>query len=168
MLSDEWASTDWCRRIPLAMIDRVVANRLGQTRVPGNAKPAVLNRQIAMYIAKQIGSWSTTRIGRFYNGRDHSTVCYALKRVSALRKVDAELDGLIASLVSEIKSTVAKETGRTVSPTRTFDVAKEPLFSDAFLDALVDRLALRILERAKGIDPSSDPNPNDQVANGRG
>jgi hypothetical protein len=164
MVSDEWASTDWCRRIPLATIDRVVAARLGQTRVQGNAKPAVLNRQIAMYIAKHIGGWSTTRIGRFYNGRDHSTVCYALKRVCALREDDPEVDGLIASLVSEIKSTAAKETGRTGTSIRKFDWAKEPLFSDAFLDALADRLALRILDRAKGINPG-DPSPkSDQVA----
>ena len=100
-LSEERASNSWCRRIPLDTIDRVVVARLGQTRVSGNAKPAVLNRQIAMYIAKHFGGWSTTRIGRFYNGRDHSTVCYALKRVCALRKDDAELDRLITSLVSE-------------------------------------------------------------------
>jgi hypothetical protein len=168
MLSDQRASNGWCWRIPLDTIDRVVVARLGQTRVSGNAKPAVLNRQIAMYIAKHFGGWSTTRIGRFYNGRDHSTVCYALKRVCALRKDDAELDRLITSLVSEIKNTVARETGRTGSPTWTVDGAKELLFSDAFLDALADRLALRILERANEIDPSSDPSPNDQVANRRG
>jgi hypothetical protein len=78
------------------------------------------------------------------------------------------LDRLITSLVSEIKNTVATDTGRTGSPTWTVDGAKELLFSDAFLDALADRLALRILERANGIDSSSDPAPNDQVANGRG
>jgi hypothetical protein len=69
-----------------------------------------------------------------------------------------EVDGLIASLVSEIKSTAAKETGRTGTSIRKFDWAKEPLFSDAFLDALADRLALRILNRAKGINPG-DPIP---------
>ena len=86
----------------------------------------------------------------------------------ALRKDDVEVDRLIACLGSEIENTVARETGRIGSPTWTFDGAKELLFSDAFLDALADRLALRILERANGIDPSSDPAPNDQVANGRG
>jgi hypothetical protein len=159
MLSDEWASTDSLRRIPLATIDRVVATRLGQTRVQGNAKPAVFNRQIAMYIAKLIGGWSTTSIGRFYNGRDHSTVCYALKRVCALREDNPELDGLIVSLVSEIKSTAAKEIGQTGTPTRPFHGAKEPFFSDAFLDALADRLALRIFDRAKGISPGGDRGP---------
>jgi hypothetical protein len=31
--------------------------------------------------AKHVGEWSTTRIGRFYNGRDHSNVCHAVKRI---------------------------------------------------------------------------------------
>jgi hypothetical protein len=32
--------------------------------------------------------WSTTVIGRFYNGRDHSTVCYGIQRIEALREND--------------------------------------------------------------------------------
>src|SRR5260370_8345041 len=85
MFAHEGTEAQLCRRIPLAIIDKVVSARLGQTRAQGNAQPAVFNRQIAMYLAKHVGGWSTTRIGRFYNGRDHSTVCHALKRVSALR-----------------------------------------------------------------------------------
>jgi chromosomal replication initiator protein len=91
-------------RVSLAKIDGVVSARLGTTRVAGNAQPAVFNRQIAMYLAKQVGGWSTTAIGRFYNGRDHSTVCYALKRVEALRENDPDVDGLLAALVNEIGS----------------------------------------------------------------
>jgi hypothetical protein len=34
-----------------------------------------------------------TRIGRFYNGRDNSTVCYAIKRIQALRESNAEVGG---------------------------------------------------------------------------
>ncbi len=79
-----------------------------------------------------------------------------MKRMCALRKEDAELDRLIASLVSEIKITATKETGGRGTQTPTFDGAKEQLFSDAFLDALADRLAIRILDRAKGIDRSGN------------
>lgn len=61
-------------RVALAKIDGVVSARLGTTRVAGNAQPAVFNRQIAMYLAKHVGGWSTTAISRFYNGRDHSTL----------------------------------------------------------------------------------------------
>jgi chromosomal replication initiation ATPase DnaA len=62
------------RRVPLLEIDAIVAARLGPGRVAGNAQPAAFSRHIAMYMASQVG-WSTTQIGKFYNGRDHSTVC---------------------------------------------------------------------------------------------
>jgi chromosomal replication initiation ATPase DnaA len=61
-------------------IDAVVSAKLGPARVRGNGQPAAFHRQIAMYLAHRVGGWSTTRIGRFYNGRDHSTVCHAIKR----------------------------------------------------------------------------------------
>jgi chromosomal replication initiation ATPase DnaA len=79
-------------RIALARIDAVVSARLGPSRLRGNAQPAALNRQIAMYLAHRVGGWSTTRIGRFYNGRDHSTVCHAIKRIQALRDANAEVE----------------------------------------------------------------------------
>ena len=58
------------RQISLADIDAVVSARLGPARVRGHAQPAAFNRQIAMYLAHQVGGWSTTRIGKFYNGWD--------------------------------------------------------------------------------------------------
>ena len=91
-------------RIALAIIDGTVAARLGTTRVTGNAQPAAFNRQVAMYLAKHVGGWSTTRIGKFYNGRDHSTVCYALKRIEALRQADSDVDVLVANLTEQIRS----------------------------------------------------------------
>jgi hypothetical protein len=141
-----------CRRIPLAILDQVVSARLGQTRVEGNAQPAVFNRQIAMYLAKHVGGWSTTRIGGFYNGRDHSTVCYALKRVAALREDDPEVDCLVSSLAAEIRTSEPKGNGRTDAECQTPADAKDLRFNEAFLDALADRLAIRIFDRAKGID----------------
>jgi chromosomal replication initiation ATPase DnaA len=55
------------------------------TKATGKAQPAVFNRQIAMYLANRIVGWSTTVIGKFYHGRDHSTVCHVIKRVAVLR-----------------------------------------------------------------------------------
>jgi chromosomal replication initiator protein len=90
------------KRIALARIDAVVCARLGRARVPGNAQPAAFHRQVAMYLAHRVGGWSTTRIGRFYNGRDHSTVCHAVKRIQALRDANAEVEGLLSSLIREL------------------------------------------------------------------
>ena len=143
-------------RVSLAKIDEIVSARLGTTRVAGNAQPAVFNRQIAMYLAKHVGGWSTTAIGRFYNGRDHSTVCYALKRVAALRDDDPEVDGLVASLATEIKTAVAEGSGRTGNPTGESGNGKDLRFNDAFLDALADRLANRIFSRDLTRDASEN------------
>ncbi len=86
------------RRIPLAEIDSVVCARLGPTRGLGNSQPACFNRQVAMYLAARVGRWSTKIIGRFYNGRDHSTVCHGIQRIEASRETDPELDALLADL----------------------------------------------------------------------
>lgn len=86
------------KRVSLAAIDAAVSARLGPTRIQGNAQPACFNRQIAMYLARHVGGWSTTIIGRFYNGRDHSTVCYGIQRIEALRENDPEVDALLTEL----------------------------------------------------------------------
>ena len=46
----------------------------------------------------RVGRWSTTAIGRFYNGRDHSTVCYGIQRIESLRESDPDVDALISDL----------------------------------------------------------------------
>jgi hypothetical protein len=133
------------RRIPLVTIDKVVAARLGQTRVQGNAQPAVFNRQVAMYLAKHVGGWSTSRIGRFYNGRDHSTVCHALKKVEMLRSSRPEIDELLADLKSEI---VSEGQGNSAAPRNDIGHpeprAGELILTDEFLDLVVDRLLDRL------------------------
>ena len=90
------------RRISLAEIDAVVSARLGPTRMAGNAQPACFNRQVAMYLARHVGRWSTTVLGRFYNGRDHSTVCYGIQRIEALRESDPDVDALITELKQQL------------------------------------------------------------------
>ena len=110
------------RRVPLSRIDAIVAAHLGETRVPGNAHPAALNRQIAMYLAKQVGGWSYKTIGRFYNGRDHSTVQYAIQRVEALRENNPDLDALLSELKRTI-SDAASESSLRHQPT---DLQRNP------------------------------------------
>ena len=90
------------RRIPLAEIDAVVSARLGPTRGLGNSQPAYFNRQVAMYLAKHVGRWTVAIIGRFYNGRDRSTVCYSIQRIEALRESDPQVDALITDLKRQL------------------------------------------------------------------
>lgn len=92
------------RRVALADIDALVSARLGPTRGLGNSQPACFNRQVAMYLAARVGRWSTTVIGRFYGGRDHSTVCYGIQRVESLSESDPEVDALLADLRQRLSS----------------------------------------------------------------
>jgi chromosomal replication initiation ATPase DnaA len=50
-----------------------------------------------MYLAKHIGKWSTKTIGRYYGGRDHSTVCYGIQRIESLRESEPDVDALTSS-----------------------------------------------------------------------
>jgi hypothetical protein len=56
-----------------------------------------------MYLAKRVGGWSLTKIGKSYNGRHHTTVCHEFQRIEALRDVNPVVDGLLAVLIDQIK-----------------------------------------------------------------
>ena len=84
--------------VSLSRIDAIVAAHLGETRVPGNAHPAALKPPDRDVSGQTIGGWSYETIGRFYNGRDHSTVHYAVQRVEALRENSPDLDSLLCEL----------------------------------------------------------------------
>ncbi|HEX4170376.1 MAG TPA: helix-turn-helix domain-containing protein [Bryobacteraceae bacterium] len=89
-------------RLSIAHIDAVVSARLGPTRGLGKSQPACFNRQVAMYLASHIGRWSTTVIGRFYGGRDHSTVVHAIQRIETLCEENSEVDVLISELKAKL------------------------------------------------------------------
>jgi hypothetical protein len=133
-------------RVPLATIDRIVSARLGPTRVKGNAQPAAFNRQVAMYLAKHVGDWSLPRIGKFYNGRHHTTVLWAVKRIGAMRTHDPEVDKLVSALTEEIRSLPRSLSGGDRPRFRTFI---EPLLPCGLDDEFLDALAERIVERLK-------------------
>jgi Bacterial dnaA protein helix-turn-helix len=138
-------------RIALARIDAVVSARLGPARVRGNAQPAAFNRQVAMYLAHRVGGWSTTRIGRFYNGRDHSTVCHAIKRIQALRDSHAEVEGLLSSLIQELTTDQGPEVDPP-STTAKADLcrARDMTWTNEMLDDLAERIASRLRSRNCG------------------
>jgi hypothetical protein len=145
MAAHEMAVVPQRNRISLAQIDAAVTARIGPARVPGNAQPAVFNRQVAMYLAKHMGGWSTTRIGKFYNGRDHSTVCYSIRRIEILRECNPEVDGLLTLLQGDIRNgeraldrqrLMPDEVGRGTS--------QPPIITGEFRDRLIERLMQRL------------------------
>lgn len=135
-------------RVSLSRIDAVIAANLGPARLRGNAQPAALYRQIAMYLANRVCGWSTTRIGKFYNGRDHSTVCHAIRRIDGLRRTDPQLETLIESLARACKETDLPMDARATRKV-TGILANTILagMDGEFLDALADRIAERLVAR---------------------
>ena len=134
------------KRVPLARIDAIVAAHLGETRVPGNAHPAALNRQIAMYLARQVGGWSYKTIGRFYNGRDHSTVHYAVQRVEVLRENSPDLD----TLLCDLKRTISEATSESSTRRQSTELQRDPrkvvalAKNEAMLEAMAERVASKL------------------------
>ncbi|MCU1329882.1 MAG: Chromosomal replication initiator, DnaA C-terminal domain [Bryobacterales bacterium] len=88
--------------ISLHQIEATVSACLGPGRVPGNHQGSAFSRQVAMYLAKHVGRWSTTRIGKFYNRRHHTTVLYSIEKIESLREKDASVDALLEMLCKEI------------------------------------------------------------------
>jgi hypothetical protein len=89
-------------RLSLEQIEATVADHLGNGRVPGNQSAPCLSRQVSMYVAKNVVGWSTTKIGRFYNGRHHTTVLHAIQKIERLRQTDEAVDALIEVITAEL------------------------------------------------------------------
>ena len=95
-------STSWIWQVPLRRIDEIVSIHLGPGRVRGNQPEACFSRQVSMYLAHQVGGWSMTIIGKFYNGRHHTTVLHAIRKIEDYRRRDPSIDALLEVLGSAL------------------------------------------------------------------
>jgi len=59
-------------------------------------------RQIAMYLARKITRHSLEEVGGHFGGRDHSTVLYAVTKISALIERDPETAELLSGLLERL------------------------------------------------------------------
>lgn len=134
------------KRLSLAEIDAVVSAKLGATRTLGNGQPACFNRQVAIYLAARVGRWSTTVIGRFYNGRDHSTVCHSIQRIEELRDSDPDVDALLSEPKARLlkHSELPQSTGSIGFSGRRYQLNEEDL--ERLANEVADRLADPIRE----------------------
>ncbi len=123
-------------RVSLEQIEATVADHLGNGRVPGNQSAACLSRQVSMYLAKNVVGWSTTKIGRFYNGRHHTTVLHAIQKIERLRRTDESVDALIEVLTA------------VVSPSMEGRLSER--FEPGWSTALIEAVAARVMDRIAG------------------
>ena len=119
----------------LARIERVVSAHLGPGRVPGNAQGPCFSRQVSMYLAKRVGRWSLSQIGRFYNGRHHTTVLHAIEKIEQLRKEYEAVDALVDVLTAALSPESTWETPMPSAP------PSRSLLIEAIASRVIDRLA---------------------------
>ena len=60
-------------------------------------------RQIAMYIVREITQMPLSDIGKEFNGRDHSTVVYAVQKVENMMKKDSHQKEIIEDIIKNIR-----------------------------------------------------------------
>src|SRR5215471_13714708 len=129
-------------RVSLARIEQVVAAHLGTGRVPGNAAGPCFSRQMSMYLAKYVGHWSLSQIGKFYNGRHHTRVLHAIEKIENLRKTDESVDALVDVLTAALSSESTCEAPKPAGP------PSRSLLIEAIASRVIDRLAELRLDKS--------------------
>ena len=66
------------------------------------SKHVVLPRQVSMYLARQLTPLSLQQIGRFFGGRDHTTVMHACRKIEDALQTDLELSGTLRQMSAEL------------------------------------------------------------------
>jgi chromosomal replication initiator protein len=61
-------------------------------------------RHVAMYLARKLTPLSTTDVGRYFGGRDHSTVIHAVQQIQRLIKDDDDFRSVVLSLEEQLRS----------------------------------------------------------------
>jgi hypothetical protein len=125
-------------RLSLEQIEATVSDYLGPGRIPGNRQGPCFSRQISMYLAKHVGGWSTTRIGRFYNGRHHSTVLHAIAKVERLRQTDESIDALIEVITAAVSPAVSG-----------YEIGFQTKERSVLIEAIATQVLERVLELSR-------------------
>jgi hypothetical protein len=117
--------------VTLSQIEATVSAHLGPGRVPGNKQGECFSRQISMYLAKHLGGWSTPPIGRFYNGRHHTTVLYAIQKIERLRERDESVHALLEVLTFALNPK--------------FEACPEPEWKGLMIEAITARVIEKLI-----------------------
>ncbi|MDP8259810.1 MAG: chromosomal replication initiator protein DnaA [Candidatus Gygaella obscura] len=67
-------------------------------------KTIVLPRQVAMFLSRELTSYSLPEIGQLFGGKDHTTVLYAYKKIKGEMAKNSVLKKQINSIVQDIKN----------------------------------------------------------------
>jgi len=95
------------RDITVDEVQKAVAERfhitISEIKSKKRSKNLVFPRQIAMHLCRELTKLSFPEIGRYFGGKDHSTVIYACRQIEELKTQDQGLEALLASLAQALK-----------------------------------------------------------------
>ena len=96
------------KKISIALIQQQVSLyfnlKVSEMSSPRRSINIARPRQIAMYLCKQITSFSYPEIGKAFGGKDHTTVMHAVKKIEALSIADLKLKKDLIDLRKLIRS----------------------------------------------------------------
>jgi len=74
------------------------SDMLGKRRNKSIAFP----RQVCMYLTRKITNYSLEEIGRYFGGRDHTTVMHAVRLINKIRTSDENMSATLKQLTNQI------------------------------------------------------------------
>lgn len=90
----------------LAEIVQVVARHFGispaQLRARNRTQACVLPRHCAIFLGRELTACSLLEIGRYFGGRDHSTILYACRKVEQSRHQEPEIGLHLGQIRSQL------------------------------------------------------------------
>lgn len=98
--------------VTLSMVADAVGRRFGVKQDdlagPRRTRTVAVPRQVSMYLARQMTQHSLHDIGRYFGGRDHTTVLHAVRHVAILMRESSDFSALIEDLrVQLLRGTAA-------------------------------------------------------------
>jgi chromosomal replication initiator protein len=77
--------------------------KLEEVRGAGRRKEVVIPRQIAMYLIREMTHASLPEIGQFFDGRDHTTVLYAIQKIQESLDTDPSIQQAIKGIKERLR-----------------------------------------------------------------
>jgi chromosomal replication initiator protein len=101
LFSDEY------RPLTIESITDIVAKefnlKVSDLKAKKRTSTIVYPRQIAMYLSREMTDFSLPEIGRFFGGKDHTTVIYGYDKIKEKLHHDENLRNLVNLLISKLK-----------------------------------------------------------------
>ncbi|MBN1595426.1 chromosomal replication initiator protein DnaA [candidate division FCPU426 bacterium] len=101
--------SDDLRPITIDRITEMVAHefnlKVSDLKAKKRTASIVFPRQIAMYLSREMTDFSLPEIGKFFGGKDHTTVIYGFDKIKDKLSHDEKLRNLINRLMNQLRDT---------------------------------------------------------------